>query len=153
MIIYFVFFCSSFGVLTVPEVQREADQQPEGGFWSGRDGQQRDFGSGDGGAATREGASEGGDPEAAGTSERAAGRSPGERLRFPEGLKRFSCDGTVRLSSQDLEAQALAEAESWREQQMHLQEQEAAQSRAKQELEAELERCKQVGEDLCGAAV
>lgn len=30
---------------------------------------------------------------------------------------------------------------------MHLQEQEAAQSRAKRELEAEMERCRQVGED------
>lgn len=45
---------------------------------------------------------------------------------------------------QDLENQALAEAETWREQQAHLQEQQASQNRAKQEAEAEVERFKQV---------
>lgn len=44
-----------------------------------------------------------------------------------------------------MENQALQEAETWREQQVHLQEQQAAQNRAKQELEAEVERHKQVG--------
>lgn len=50
---------------------------------------------------------------------------------------------TLRAEIQDLENQALAEAETWREQQVHLQEQQAAQNRAKQELEAEIERYKQ----------
>lgn len=45
---------------------------------------------------------------------------------------------------QDLETQALAEAETWREQQVQLQEQQALQNRAKQELEAEVERYKHV---------
>ena len=61
------------------------------------------------------------------------------------------CDvgqSVVQLSrvflSQDLENQALAEAEAWREQQMQLQEQQALQNRAKQENEAEVERYKQV---------
>lgn len=50
---------------------------------------------------------------------------------------------TLRSEIQDLENQALAEAETWREQQVHLQEQQASQNRAKQELEAEIERYKQ----------
>lgn len=50
---------------------------------------------------------------------------------------------TLRAEIQDLENQALAEAETWREQQVHLQEQQATQNRAKQELEAEIERYKQ----------
>uniref|UniRef100_A0A7N6AHH5 Golgin subfamily A member 5 n=1 Tax=Anabas testudineus TaxID=64144 RepID=A0A7N6AHH5_ANATE len=50
---------------------------------------------------------------------------------------------TLRTEIQDLENQALAEAETWREQQTHLQEQQALQNRAKQEMEAEIERYKQ----------
>ncbi|XP_072532850.1 golgin subfamily A member 5 [Salminus brasiliensis] len=50
---------------------------------------------------------------------------------------------TLRSEIQELEGQAVVEAESWREQQQELLEQQAQQSRAKQEVEAELERCKQ----------
>ncbi|CAL9686866.1 unnamed protein product [Knipowitschia caucasica] len=50
---------------------------------------------------------------------------------------------TLRTEVQDLENQAMAEAETWREQQVHLQEQQTAQTRVKQELEAEVERYKQ----------
>ncbi|XP_028251558.1 golgin subfamily A member 5 [Parambassis ranga] len=50
---------------------------------------------------------------------------------------------TLRTEIQDLENQALAEAETWQEQQAQLQEQQALQNRAKQEVEAEAERCKQ----------
>lgn len=45
---------------------------------------------------------------------------------------------------QDLENQALTETDTWREQQLHLEEQLATQTRGKQEAEAEAERCKQV---------
>lgn len=48
------------------------------------------------------------------------------------------------LLFKDLENQALTEAESWREQQQHFEEQQALQNRAKQEAEAEIERYKQV---------
>ncbi|XP_068577746.1 golgin subfamily A member 5 [Cebidichthys violaceus] len=50
---------------------------------------------------------------------------------------------TLRIEIQDLENQALTEAETWREQQMQLEEQQALQNRAKQEVEAEVERYKQ----------
>ncbi|KAM9777773.1 golgin subfamily A member 5 [Neosynchiropus ocellatus] len=50
---------------------------------------------------------------------------------------------TLRSEIQDLETQALNETEAWREQQVQLQEQQALQNRAKQELEAEVERHKQ----------
>ncbi|XP_028994677.1 golgin subfamily A member 5 [Betta splendens] len=50
---------------------------------------------------------------------------------------------TLRTEIQDLENQALTEAETWREQQVHLQEQHALENRAKQEMEAEVERYKQ----------
>lgn len=50
---------------------------------------------------------------------------------------------SLRSEIQEQENQALAEAESWREQQLELQEQNSQQSRQKQEVEAELERCKQ----------
>ncbi|XP_022540807.2 golgin subfamily A member 5 [Astyanax mexicanus] len=50
---------------------------------------------------------------------------------------------SLRSEIQELESQAVVEAESWREQQQDLLEQQAQQSRAKQEVEAELERCKQ----------
>lgn len=50
--------------------------------------------------------------------------------------------------SQELENQAMAEAETWREQQLQLQEQHALQNRAKQEVEAEVERYKQVRGDI-----
>lgn len=49
----------------------------------------------------------------------------------------------LRTEIQDLENQAMAEAETWREQQVQLQEQQAVQNRAKQEVEAEVERYKQ----------
>ncbi|KAJ7988760.1 hypothetical protein DPEC_G00312560 [Dallia pectoralis] len=50
---------------------------------------------------------------------------------------------TLRSEIQDLEAAAQAEAESWREQHMETQEQHALLTRAKQEVEAEVERYKQ----------
>uniref|UniRef100_UPI003AB06544 golgin subfamily A member 5 n=1 Tax=Centroberyx gerrardi TaxID=166262 RepID=UPI003AB06544 len=50
---------------------------------------------------------------------------------------------TLRTEIQDLENQALMEAETWREQQLEVQEQQAVQNRAKQEVEAEVERYKQ----------
>ncbi|KAL4656206.1 golgin subfamily A member 5 [Arapaima gigas] len=50
---------------------------------------------------------------------------------------------SLRAEMQDLEMQALAEAETWREQQQELREQQLHQAQAKQEVEAELERCKQ----------
>uniref|UniRef100_A0A8D3D1A5 Golgin subfamily A member 5 n=1 Tax=Scophthalmus maximus TaxID=52904 RepID=A0A8D3D1A5_SCOMX len=50
---------------------------------------------------------------------------------------------TLRTEIQDLENQALTEAEAWREQQVQLQEQQALQNRVKQEVEAEVERYKQ----------
>lgn len=50
---------------------------------------------------------------------------------------------TLRIEIQDLENQALTEAETWREQQAQLEEQQALQNRAKQEMEAEIERYKQ----------
>lgn len=50
---------------------------------------------------------------------------------------------TLRTEIQDLENQALTDAETWREQQGQFEEQQALQSRAKQEVEAEVERYKQ----------
>lgn len=50
---------------------------------------------------------------------------------------------TLRIEIQDLENQALTEAETWREQQAQLEEQQALQNRAKQEMDAEIERYKQ----------
>lgn len=50
---------------------------------------------------------------------------------------------TLRAEIQDLENQALTETDTWREQQLQLEEQLASQTRAKQEAEAEAERCKQ----------
>lgn len=44
----------------------------------------------------------------------------------------------------DLETQALTETENWRQQLAEVQEQQTQHIRAKQEIEAELERCKQV---------
>lgn len=41
----------------------------------------------------------------------------------------------------------MTEAESWREQQLQLEEQLVSQTRAKQEAEVEVERCKQVTDD------
>ncbi|KAM6912506.1 golgin subfamily A member 5 [Xenentodon cancila] len=72
-----------------------------------------------------------------------------EELRHEKELQREEIQklqgqvSTLRTEIQDLETQALTEAETWREQQMQLQEQQAAQNRAKQELEAEVERYKQ----------
>ncbi|KAK6304869.1 hypothetical protein J4Q44_G00254550 [Coregonus suidteri] len=50
---------------------------------------------------------------------------------------------TLRAEIQYLEVAALTEAETWREQQLEMQEQQAKQTRAKQEVEAEVERYKQ----------
>uniref|UniRef100_A0A673ZX21 Golgin subfamily A member 5 n=1 Tax=Salmo trutta TaxID=8032 RepID=A0A673ZX21_SALTR len=50
---------------------------------------------------------------------------------------------TLRAEIQDLEVAALTEAETWREQQLEIQEQQTRQTRAKQEVEAEVERYKQ----------
>ncbi|XP_039994001.1 golgin subfamily A member 5 [Xiphias gladius] len=50
---------------------------------------------------------------------------------------------TLRTEIQDLENQALTEAEAWREQQVQLQEQQCLQNRVKKEVEAEVERYKQ----------
>ncbi|MEQ2284673.1 hypothetical protein AMECASPLE_023919, partial [Ameca splendens] len=72
-----------------------------------------------------------------------------EELRHEKELQREEIQklqgqvGTLRAEIQDLETQALAEAETLREQQVHLQEQQALENRAKQELEAEVERYKQ----------
>lgn len=41
----------------------------------------------------------------------------------------------------------MSEAETWREQQSQFEEEQALQIRAKQEAEAEVERCKQVADD------
>ncbi|KAJ0008645.1 hypothetical protein NQD34_016060 [Periophthalmus magnuspinnatus] len=76
-----------------------------------------------------------------------------EELRHEKDLQREEIQKlqgqilTLRTEVQDLENQAMAEAESWQEQQVHLQEQQAAQNRVKQELEAEIERYKQVREE------
>uniref|UniRef100_I3KU90 Golgin subfamily A member 5 n=1 Tax=Oreochromis niloticus TaxID=8128 RepID=I3KU90_ORENI len=72
-----------------------------------------------------------------------------EELRHEKDLQREEIQKlqgqvlTLRTEIQDLENQALAEAETWREQQAQLQEQQALQNRAKQEVEAEVERYKQ----------
>ncbi|XP_035529374.1 golgin subfamily A member 5 [Morone saxatilis] len=50
---------------------------------------------------------------------------------------------TLRTEIQDLENSAMTEAETWREQQVQLEEQQALLNRAKQEMEAEVERYKQ----------
>ncbi|KAM3595464.1 uncharacterized protein V6R79_023829 [Siganus canaliculatus] len=50
---------------------------------------------------------------------------------------------TLRTEIQDLENQALTDAETWREQQGQFEEQQALHSRAKQEVDAEVERYKQ----------
>ncbi|XP_068195019.1 golgin subfamily A member 5 [Antennarius striatus] len=50
---------------------------------------------------------------------------------------------SLRTEIQDLENQALTEGETWREQQLQFEEQLTLQSRAKQEVEAEVERYKQ----------
>ncbi|XP_041828565.1 golgin subfamily A member 5 isoform X2 [Melanotaenia boesemani] len=72
-----------------------------------------------------------------------------EELRHEKELQREEIQklqgqvSTLRTEIQDLETQALTEAEAWREQQVQIQEQQALQNRAKQELEAEVERYKQ----------
>ncbi|CAL8274216.1 unnamed protein product [Merluccius merluccius] len=50
---------------------------------------------------------------------------------------------SLRAEVQDLESQAMSEVETWRQQQLELQDQQAMQIRAKQEAEAELDRHKQ----------
>uniref|UniRef100_A0A3Q3CRZ9 Golgin subfamily A member 5 n=1 Tax=Haplochromis burtoni TaxID=8153 RepID=A0A3Q3CRZ9_HAPBU len=77
-----------------------------------------------------------------------------EELRHEKDLQREEIQKlqgqvlTLRTEIQDLENQALAEAETWREQQAQLQEQQTLQNRAKQEVEAEVERYKQVKETV-----
>uniref|UniRef100_A0AAX7SZW2 Golgin subfamily A member 5 n=1 Tax=Astatotilapia calliptera TaxID=8154 RepID=A0AAX7SZW2_ASTCA len=72
-----------------------------------------------------------------------------EELRHEKDLQREEIQKlqgqvlTLRTEIQDLENQALADAETWREQQAQLQEQQTLQNRAKQEVEAEVERYKQ----------
>ncbi|XP_069016775.1 golgin subfamily A member 5 [Embiotoca jacksoni] len=72
-----------------------------------------------------------------------------EELRYEKELQREENQklqgqvSTLRTEIQDLENQAMAEAETWREQQVQVQEQQALQNRAKQELDAEVERYKQ----------
>lgn len=56
--------------------------------------------------------------------------------------------GEMFFFSQDLENQSLTEAETWREQQLQFEEQQALHNRAKQEAEAEVERYKQVMGDV-----
>ncbi|XP_029316377.1 golgin subfamily A member 5 [Cottoperca gobio] len=50
---------------------------------------------------------------------------------------------TLRIEIQDLENQALTEADAWREQQLQFEEQQMFQNRVKKEVEAEVERYKQ----------
>ncbi|KAL3049644.1 hypothetical protein OYC64_008991 [Pagothenia borchgrevinki] len=50
---------------------------------------------------------------------------------------------TLRIEIQDLESQAVTEADAWREQQLQLEETQSFQNRAKREAEAEAERYKQ----------
>uniref|UniRef100_A0A3P8RFS3 Golgin subfamily A member 5 n=1 Tax=Astatotilapia calliptera TaxID=8154 RepID=A0A3P8RFS3_ASTCA len=77
-----------------------------------------------------------------------------EELRHEKDLQREEIQKlqgqvlTLRTEIQDLENQALADAETWREQQAQLQEQQTLQNRAKQEVEAEVERYKQVKETV-----
>lgn len=66
--------------LNGPLVQREVDQQSEGGIWSGHSGRERGHDSGAGGSAPREGNTEGGDPKTAGASAHTSDRNPGEML-------------------------------------------------------------------------
>uniref|UniRef100_A0A1A8PUQ6 Golgin subfamily A member 5 n=1 Tax=Nothobranchius rachovii TaxID=451742 RepID=A0A1A8PUQ6_9TELE len=71
-----------------------------------------------------------------------------EELRHEKELQREEIQNlqaqvsALRSEIQDVENQALAETETWREQQVQLQEQQALQNWAKQELEAEVERYK-----------
>lgn len=72
-----------------------------------------------------------------------------EELRHEKELQREEIQklqgqvSTLRTEIQDLENQALTEAETWREQQVQFEEQQALLNRAKQEVEAEVERYKQ----------
>uniref|UniRef100_A0A8C5H2R4 Golgin subfamily A member 5 n=1 Tax=Gouania willdenowi TaxID=441366 RepID=A0A8C5H2R4_GOUWI len=72
-----------------------------------------------------------------------------EELRHEKDLQREEIQklqgqvSTLRTEIQDMENQALTEAETWREQQLHLEEQQTLQNRVRMEVEAELERCKQ----------
>nr|XP_057912990.1 golgin subfamily A member 5 isoform X2 [Doryrhamphus excisus]XP_057912991.1 golgin subfamily A member 5 isoform X2 [Doryrhamphus excisus]XP_057912993.1 golgin subfamily A member 5 isoform X2 [Doryrhamphus excisus]XP_057912994.1 golgin subfamily A member 5 isoform X2 [Doryrhamphus excisus] len=72
-----------------------------------------------------------------------------EELRHEKELQReeiHKLQGQVhslRADLQDLESQSLAEAETWREQALQLEEQQTSLSSIKQELEAEVERLKQ----------
>lgn len=141
-----------FILLNVCLVQREVDQQSEGGIRSRRTGRQWDHGSGAWGAASWKGPAEGGDPKTAGASSHSEDWNTGEIL-FVAGKSKITYlrerpvnQWRLNFCLQDLENQALAEAETWREQQAQLQEQQALQNRAKQEVEAEVERYKQVKE-------
>lgn len=63
-----------------PLVQREVDQQSEGGIWSGHTGWQRGHGSGAGGSPSREGTAAGGDPKIPGATAHTSDRNTGEKL-------------------------------------------------------------------------
>lgn len=66
--------------LYVSLVQREANQQSEGGIWSGFTGWQWDNDDGAGGSAAWKGNAEGGDPKVAGASANSSDRDPGEMM-------------------------------------------------------------------------
>ncbi|XP_076841934.1 golgin subfamily A member 5 [Brachyhypopomus gauderio] len=66
-----------------------------------------------------------------------------KELQREEIQKQQSQIQSLRSEMQDLENQALVEAEGWREQLRDAQEQLAQQGRAKQEVDTELERCRQ----------
>ncbi|XP_028836715.1 golgin subfamily A member 5 isoform X2 [Denticeps clupeoides] len=78
-----------------------------------------------------------------------AARIEMEELRHEKELQREEIQKlqgqvqSLRTEIQELEAAALTEAESWREQQRDLQEQQDQQSRGRQEAESEIERYKQ----------
>ncbi|XP_061749897.1 golgin subfamily A member 5 [Nerophis ophidion] len=61
-----------------------------------------------------------------------------------EEIQKLQCQvHSLRTDLQDLESQSLAETETWRDQAVQLEEQQASLNRIKQELEAEVERLKQ----------
>lgn len=88
MIIFFVvhqLLCPFFKkFLYVSLVQREANQQSEGGLWPGFTGWQWDNDDGTGGSAARQGNAEGGDPKAAGATANTSDRDPGEMMLMAE---------------------------------------------------------------------
>lgn len=147
-------------LLHVTLVQREANQQSKGGIWSGFTGWQRGNDDGAGGSAAWEGNAAGRDPKAAGAAANTSNRDTGSMLGLSDSMLKGNvnvlccvlitcthvchCERLAVLSPQDLENQALTETDTWREQQLQFEEQLASQTRAKQEAEAEAERCKHV---------